>query len=92
MKTTVALVVFACLFAVFVQGQRTSVQRCLCQGPGMNMVRLQRVEKIEVFSPSPSCDKLEIIVTLKNGAGKKCLNPESNFAKNYIRKALKNRG
>ncbi|XP_072520676.1 C-X-C motif chemokine 11-6-like isoform X1 [Salminus brasiliensis] len=90
MKSAVAFVVLACL--ILVQGQRTSVNRCLCQGPGLNMVRLQRVEKIEFYPAGPSCDNEEIIVTFKNGAGQKCLNPESNFAQNYIKKAVQERG
>ncbi|XP_007238755.3 C-X-C motif chemokine 11-6-like [Astyanax mexicanus] len=86
MKSAVAFVVLACL--IIVEGQKASVKRCLCQGPGMNTVRLQRVEKIEVFPASPSCENVEIIVTFKNDGGKKCLNPKSNFAQNYIKKAI----
>ncbi|XP_036454628.1 C-X-C motif chemokine 11-6-like [Colossoma macropomum] len=92
MKSTAAFVVVACVLMVHVQGQaRPSVRRCLCQGSGLNMVRLQRVEKIEVYPASPSCENIEMIVTLKNGAGQKCLNPASNFAKNYIKKAIQKR-
>ncbi|XP_036454511.1 C-X-C motif chemokine 11-6-like [Colossoma macropomum] len=90
MKSATAFVVLACLLMVRVQGQaRPSVKRCLCQGSGVNVVRLQRVEKVEVYPAGPSCDNVEIIVTLKNGAGRKCLNPESSFAKNYINRAIK---
>ncbi|KAL6465576.1 hypothetical protein MHYP_G00257090 [Metynnis hypsauchen] len=92
MRSAAAFVVLACLLMVHVQGQaRSGVKRCLCQGPGVNMVRLQRVEKIEIHPAGPSCENMEIIVTLKNGAGQKCLNPESNFAQNYIKKATQNR-
>uniref|UniRef100_A0A3B4DPA3 Chemokine interleukin-8-like domain-containing protein n=1 Tax=Pygocentrus nattereri TaxID=42514 RepID=A0A3B4DPA3_PYGNA len=91
MKSAVAFVVL-CLLMLHVQGQaRMSVKRCLCQGSGVNMVRLQRVEKVEVYPPSPSCENVEIIVTLKNSAGQKCLNPESSFAQNYIKAAIKKR-
>ncbi|XP_007238756.2 C-X-C motif chemokine 11-6-like [Astyanax mexicanus] len=89
MKSAVAFVVLACL--IIVEGQKTSVNRCLCQGPGLNMVRLQRVEKIEVYPAGPSCDNVEIIVTFKNDGGKKCLNTESKFAQNYIKKAVEER-
>uniref|UniRef100_A0A3B1JMN5 C-X-C motif chemokine n=1 Tax=Astyanax mexicanus TaxID=7994 RepID=A0A3B1JMN5_ASTMX len=74
-----------------ISGQKTSVKRCLCLGPRLNIVRLQRVEKIEVFPASPLCDTLEIIVTLKNIGGKRCLNPESKFAQNYIKKSVEER-
>ncbi|XP_036454510.1 C-X-C motif chemokine 11-6-like [Colossoma macropomum] len=90
MKSAAAFVVLACLLMVHVQGQaRPSVKRCLCQGSGVNVVRLQRVEKVEVYPAGPSCENVEIIVTLKNGAGQKCLNPESSFAQNYIKRAFK---
>ncbi|XP_015458319.1 C-X-C motif chemokine 11-6 [Astyanax mexicanus] len=90
MKSAAAFAVLACLVMISVEGQKTSVQRCLCKGE-VNMVRVQRIEKIEVYPASPSCDNVEIVVTLKNGAGQKCLNPESNFAKNYIKRAIKKR-
>ncbi|XP_041957492.1 C-X-C motif chemokine 11-6-like [Alosa alosa] len=32
-----------------------------------------------------------LIVTLKDNGGQKCLNPESSFAKNFIKKAIKRR-
>ncbi|MCI4392729.1 hypothetical protein PGIGA_G00149280 [Pangasianodon gigas] len=91
MKSAAVFVVFACLLIVHVQGLKTSVRRCLCQAHGMNNVRLQRIDKIEVYPASASCENVEIIVVLKNGAGKRCLNPESNFAKNYIQKAIQKR-
>ncbi|KAK3538772.1 hypothetical protein QTP86_015900 [Hemibagrus guttatus] len=89
MKSAAVFVVFACLLILHVEGQASvSVRRCLCQGPVANAVRLQRVEKIEMFPVSASCENVEIIVTLKNGAGKKCLNPESEFTQKYIKAAL----
>ncbi|XP_053466396.1 C-X-C motif chemokine 11-6 [Ictalurus furcatus] len=92
MKSAAVFVVFACLLIVHVQGQaRTSVRRCLCQGPAANVVRRQRIDKIEIHPASATCENKEIIVTLKNGAGKKCLNPESEFIKKYITAALEKR-
>ncbi|KAL7836544.1 hypothetical protein AOLI_G00278280 [Acnodon oligacanthus] len=90
MKSAAAFVL--CLLVVHVQGQaRLSVKRCLCQGSQVNMVRLQRVEKVEIHPAGPACENMEIIVTLKNGAGQKCLNPKSSFAQNYIKKAISDR-
>ncbi|XP_066514015.1 C-X-C motif chemokine 11-6-like [Hoplias malabaricus] len=92
MKSAAAAVVVVFLLFAQVHGQmRSGVKRCLCQGPGLNMVRLQRVEKIEVYPAGPSCENVEIVVTFKNGAGQKCLNPESQFAQNYIKKAVHKR-
>ncbi|XP_053530422.1 C-X-C motif chemokine 11-6 [Ictalurus punctatus] len=92
MKSAAVFVVFACLLIVHVQGQaRTSVRRCLCQGPAANVVQPQRIDKIEIHPARASCENVEIIVTLKNGAGKKCLNPESEFTKKYITAGLEKR-
>uniref|UniRef100_A0A3B3RCN5 Chemokine interleukin-8-like domain-containing protein n=1 Tax=Paramormyrops kingsleyae TaxID=1676925 RepID=A0A3B3RCN5_9TELE len=51
----------------------------------VNFIKPANIEKIEVHSPSFSCQKMEIIVTMKNGEERKCLNPESKFAKNFIK-------
>ncbi|XP_017307332.1 C-X-C motif chemokine 11-6 [Ictalurus punctatus] len=91
MKSAAVFVVIACLLIAHVEGVRTSVRRCLCQGHGANGVRVQRIDKIEVYPASASCENVEIIVVLKNGAGKKCLNPESSLAKNYINKVIQKR-
>ncbi|KAK2845538.1 hypothetical protein Q7C36_010392 [Tachysurus vachellii] len=92
MKSAAVFVLFAGLLILHVEGQaRPSVRRCLCLGPAANAVRLQLVDKFEVFPVSASCENVEVIVTLKNGAGKKCLNPNSGFTQKYIMTALKKR-
>ncbi|XP_055056009.1 C-X-C motif chemokine 11-6 isoform X1 [Misgurnus anguillicaudatus] len=86
MKTVAAFVFLACLVAVGVNGQdRSSKGRCFCADKGVNMVLVKNIEKVEIIPPSPSCAKQEIIVTLKNGAGLKCMNPESKFTKNILK-------
>ncbi|RXN34137.1 C-X-C motif chemokine 11-like protein [Labeo rohita] len=92
MKTIADFVLLACLIAVGVKGQdRSSKGRCLCADKGANMVLMKNIEMVEIFPPSPSCHKHEIVVTLKNGAGRRCMNPESKFTKNVIIKALEKR-
>ncbi|KAF5905595.1 C-X-C motif chemokine 11-6-like, partial [Clarias magur] len=89
MKSAAVFIVFACLLIVHVQGQaKPSVRRCLCQVRLMKNVRLQRIDKIEVYPPSASCENSEIIVVLKKDAGRICLDPESNFVKKNIMKVL----
>uniref|UniRef100_A0A8C1CNH2 Chemokine interleukin-8-like domain-containing protein n=1 Tax=Cyprinus carpio carpio TaxID=630221 RepID=A0A8C1CNH2_CYPCA len=70
---------------------RSSKGRCLCADKGANMVLVRNIEKVEIIPPSPSCSQHEIIVTLKNGAGRKCMNPESKFTQNVIIKAIEKR-
>ncbi|KAK2911802.1 hypothetical protein QQF64_027651 [Cirrhinus molitorella] len=92
MKTIAAFALLACLIAVGVKGQdRSSRGRCLCVDKGANMVLVKNIAKVEIIPPSPSCRRHEIIVTLKNGAGRKCMNPESKFTQNVIIKALERR-
>ncbi|XP_017307330.1 C-X-C motif chemokine 11-6 [Ictalurus punctatus] len=92
MKSAAVFLAVACLLLVYVQGlPRINSRRCLCQGPVVNAVRLQRIDKIELYPASATCQKVEIIVTLKSGAGQKCLNPESEFTQTYITKAIKKR-
>ncbi|KAI7812997.1 C-X-C motif chemokine 11-6-like [Triplophysa rosa] len=91
MKT--AFIVLACLCLVLeVKGQSGAPKgRCFCAGKGVNMVLPRKIEKVEIIPPSPSCEKQEIVVTVKNGSEQKCLNPESKFTQNYIRKLLEKR-
>ncbi|XP_056601092.1 C-X-C motif chemokine 11-6-like [Triplophysa dalaica] len=92
MRTVAAFVLLACLVALGVNGQDRSRGRCLCGDTGVNIVLRKNIEKVEIIPPSASCKRQEIIVTLKNRAGRKCLNPESKFTKNIILKALEKQG
>ncbi|XP_072570566.1 C-X-C motif chemokine 11-1-like [Paramormyrops kingsleyae] len=81
-----AVILIACVLLSHVEGMAiVSNGRCLCIDDGVNFIKPANIEKIEVHSPSFSCQKMEIIVTMKNGEERKCLNPESKFAKNFIK-------
>ncbi|XP_043096539.1 C-X-C motif chemokine 11-1 [Puntigrus tetrazona] len=85
MKTVAALFALVILAIVAVEGKPgIGIQRCLCLGAGLKMVRPKLIEKVEIHPVSPSCGHLEVVVTLKNGGGKRCLNTESLFTKNII--------
>uniref|UniRef100_A0A672SW02 C-X-C motif chemokine 10-like n=2 Tax=Sinocyclocheilus grahami TaxID=75366 RepID=A0A672SW02_SINGR len=87
MTTTAVFVFLSCLLAMEVQGQKFSKGRCICADKGVNVVLLKNIEKVEIIPPSPSCGKQEIIVNLKS-TERKCLNPESKFTQNLIKRAL----
>ncbi|XP_051966991.1 C-X-C motif chemokine 11-1-like [Xyrauchen texanus] len=90
MKTVAAFFVFVFLTIVAVQGQpRFGRQRCLCRGAGVKMVQPMFIEKVVIHPVSPSCGHLEVVVTLKNRRGQRCLNPESLFTKHIIEKIAK---
>ncbi|XP_016332322.1 C-X-C motif chemokine 11-like [Sinocyclocheilus anshuiensis] len=90
MKTVAALLVFVSLAIVAIEGKPgIGIQRCLCHGAGLKMVRPKLIEKVEIHPISPSCGHLEVVVTLKNGEGRRCLNTESLFTKNIIERIAK---
>ncbi|KAJ8286926.1 hypothetical protein GJAV_G00044980 [Gymnothorax javanicus] len=88
-----AFILLACLLLVEVKGRVISPRgRCLCLDTGVNFIKPKTIEKIEVLYPSASCQNLEIIATLKGNGEIMCLNPESRFAKNFIKDAQKKKG
>ncbi|XP_042580371.1 C-X-C motif chemokine 11-1-like isoform X2 [Cyprinus carpio] len=90
MKTVAALLVFVSLAIVAIEGgPGIGIQRCLCHGDGLNRVKPKLIEKIEIHPISPSCKNLEVVVTLKNNEGRRCLNTESLFTKFIIDRIAK---
>ncbi|KAJ8261325.1 hypothetical protein COCON_G00170480 [Conger conger] len=84
-----AFILLACLLSV--NGMVIPRGRCQCMDTGIDFIRPKLIEKIEVLSPSLSCEHLEIIVTLKEGGEQKCLNTHSHFAKNLIKNMEKDK-
>ncbi|XP_037385212.1 C-X-C motif chemokine 11 [Talpa occidentalis] len=86
---TIVLAVILC--ATTVQGfPMFRGGRCLCLGPGVRAVKVASIKEATILYPSNSCDKTEVIITLKFGKGKRCLNPTSKLAKEIIKRAQKN--
>uniref|UniRef100_A0A3P9AKJ9 Chemokine interleukin-8-like domain-containing protein n=1 Tax=Esox lucius TaxID=8010 RepID=A0A3P9AKJ9_ESOLU len=91
MTSTALLVFLACLFLVNVEGQVGHTKaRCLCLNGVVNQIKPVLIQKIVVHKSTISCPHMEIIVTLKNGAREKCLNPESGMGKKAVNKWLEN--
>ncbi|KAJ8286927.1 hypothetical protein GJAV_G00044990 [Gymnothorax javanicus] len=83
-----AFVSLACLLLVAVKGMSLSPRgRCFCLDAGLRFINHKLIEKIEVYYPSLACQNMELIVTLKGSEEQKCLNPESRFARNFIKRA-----
>uniref|UniRef100_A0A8C1HBJ3 Chemokine (C-X-C motif) ligand 11, duplicate 8 n=1 Tax=Cyprinus carpio carpio TaxID=630221 RepID=A0A8C1HBJ3_CYPCA len=77
-------IVLICLLVVKVKGHSLDVKgRCICADKGVNKVSLKAIEKVEIIPPSPSCKRMEIVVTMR-GAEQKCLNPGSRFTNMQI--------
>ncbi|KAL6465582.1 hypothetical protein MHYP_G00257150 [Metynnis hypsauchen] len=88
MKTVAALAVI-CLLVVDVRDRQETPE----EGVYVMMVASKCSVEIglRILPPSPSCGKQEIIATLKDGAGKECLNTESNFVQELIKKMMESR-
>ncbi|XP_067104391.1 C-X-C motif chemokine 2-like [Osmerus mordax] len=76
------------LLAVFVcvaQAQRSGSQRCLCLKIS-NKLRSQatEVEDIQIHPPGNSCDRMEFVVSLKNGL-QYCLDPKMKLVQKMLR-------
>nr|XP_004664870.1 C-X-C motif chemokine 11 [Jaculus jaculus] len=82
-----AVALVTILWAVTVQGfPMFKGGRCLCQGPGVNAVKVTEIEKASVMYRTNSCDRVEVIITLKAQKGQRCLNPRSKQAQLIIKK------
>ncbi|GAB5570713.1 C-X-C motif chemokine 9 isoform X4 [Prionailurus iriomotensis] len=59
-------------------------RRCFCINTSQGTIHLKSLKDLKQFAPSPSCEKTEIIVTMKNG-DQTCLNPDSADVKELIK-------
>ncbi|XP_064164666.1 C-X-C motif chemokine 11-6-like [Anguilla rostrata] len=83
-----AFILLACLLFVDVKGMSQSPKgRCYCMDAGVKFILPRLIEKIEVYYPSSSCENMELVATLKGSGEQKCLNPKSQFARNFIKNA-----
>ncbi|XP_033262394.1 C-X-C motif chemokine 9 isoform X2 [Orcinus orca] len=58
--------------------------RCSCINTSPGTIHSKSLKDLKQFAPSPSCEKTEIIATMKNGA-QTCLNPNSTDVKELIK-------
>ncbi|KAK1174315.1 C-X-C motif chemokine 10-like [Acipenser oxyrinchus oxyrinchus] len=79
------------LSATLVNGMKLPNTRCLCIGARKDSIHPNRIEKLEVFPMSPKCDRLEIVVTLKETNEKLCLNPDSKQVKRIVGRMIQKR-
>ncbi|XP_020043329.1 C-X-C motif chemokine 9 [Castor canadensis] len=76
-------IVFLVLFGV----QGTPIMRnlrCSCIDTKQEMINLKFLKDLKQFAPSPSCEIIEIIATMKNG-NQTCLNPDSIYVKKLVK-------
>ncbi|XP_016063001.1 PREDICTED: C-X-C motif chemokine 9 [Miniopterus natalensis] len=57
--------------------------RCFCINTNQGLIHLKSLKDLRQFSPSPSCEKTEIIATLRSG-DQICLNPDSTKVKKLV--------
>ncbi|CAH2301490.1 C-X-C motif chemokine 10-like [Pelobates cultripes] len=88
------LAIFCSLLLILTCAQGLSIfgsQRCRCNGRGANAVIVKSMARLEIFPISASCDKLDIIATMKSGT-QICLNPYSKMVKAMIANVTKKKG
>ncbi|KAM4855004.1 C-X-C motif chemokine 10 [Thomomys bottae] len=64
--------------------------RCSCITISTGPIKAKSFKKLEIIPESQSCQRVEIIATMKNGE-KRCLNPESKAIKNLLKTISKER-
>ncbi|XP_007947250.1 C-X-C motif chemokine 9 [Orycteropus afer afer] len=75
------------IFLVLIGAQGIPVMRkgrCSCIETNQEKIQTQSLKDLQQFAPSPSCEKTEIIATLKNG-DQTCLNPDSKDVKKMVK-------
>nr|XP_023647479.1 C-X-C motif chemokine 11-1-like [Paramormyrops kingsleyae] len=86
-------ILLVCLLVEYNEGMMiVPKSTCLCSNAEVNFIKPRNIAKIVLHRPSSFCQKMEIIVTMKNGGFKKCLNAETKFAKKFLEHSkMKNR-
>ncbi|XP_019389802.1 PREDICTED: C-X-C motif chemokine 10-like [Crocodylus porosus] len=93
MDRTVAVVLCSVLLLVAeIQGAPNAGRgRCLCTAKGSDFLPAKSLAKLEVFPKSSSCERLEIIATLKDSKQQRCLNPDSKWVQKTVKNLIKNK-
>ncbi|XP_006885369.1 PREDICTED: c-X-C motif chemokine 9 [Elephantulus edwardii] len=87
MKTSGVLLFLGITFLLLIGIQGNLImrnRRCLCIDFNQKKIQVQALKDLQQFVPSPSCEKMEIIATLKNG-DKTCLNPDLSDVKKLVK-------
>ncbi|XP_076149153.1 alveolar macrophage chemotactic factor-like [Alosa pseudoharengus] len=83
MDNRVILLLTLCTCMALAQNMDVS-QRCTCRRVREKFVAPKQIMDIQILPPSHSCDKLEIVVSLKNGL-QYCLNPKAENVQKIFR-------
>ncbi|KAM8801330.1 C-X-C motif chemokine 9 [Rhynchonycteris naso] len=86
MKKSIVPLFLGIIFLTLIGAQGAPMMRkgrCSCIVTNQRMIYLKSLKNLKQFPPSPSCEKTEIIATMKNGY-QTCLNPDSTSVKKLI--------
>ncbi|XP_063046755.1 C-X-C motif chemokine 11-1-like [Engraulis encrasicolus] len=59
-------------------------ERCTCRRIRPKLAPPKQILDIQILPPSPSCNKLEIVVTMKNGL-QYCMEPKEEILQRVVR-------
>ncbi|KAL4631330.1 C-X-C motif chemokine 10-like [Arapaima gigas] len=85
------VLILLCLLAgvAFSQSIVGGSSKCLCKKTRDTLgIPTYKIQNMEVFPPSNFCDKMEIVINLKNG-GQYCLNPNTQKIRDILKKMAK---
>ncbi|NP_001108412.1 C-X-C motif chemokine 10 [Equus przewalskii] len=88
-------VLILCLIFLTLSGTQgiplSRTARCTCINISDRPIPPRSLEKLEMIPASQSCQRVEIIATMKKNGEKRCLNPESKTVKNLLKAISKQR-
>ncbi|KAM6220929.1 C-X-C motif chemokine 9 [Rhynchocyon petersi] len=87
MKKSGVLLLFGIIFLFLIEVKGNVLmrnRRCFCIEINQKNIQAQSLKDLKKFVPSPSCEKVEIIATLKNG-DQICLNPDLPAVKKLVK-------
>nr|ACO13449.1 Macrophage inflammatory protein 2 precursor [Esox lucius] len=88
MTMTIRILLLLAVTVCITAAQRPVSQRCLCRKVrDKNFGGIKSVEDVQIFPPSQSCTRLEIIVSLKNGV-QYCLDPKMKIVQNLLTRLM----
>ncbi|KAJ8015296.1 hypothetical protein DPEC_G00024660 [Dallia pectoralis] len=83
MNMTIRILLLLAITVCITVAQRPISQRCICRKVRVKNFGLKSVEDVQIVPPSPTCDRMEIIVSLKNGM-RYCLDPKIKIVQSLL--------
>ncbi|KAG7465165.1 hypothetical protein MATL_G00173390 [Megalops atlanticus] len=91
MNTKVLLLLAAVTCVALAQTGRSTGSRCVCRRVRDRFGPARAILDIQIYPPSASCDKMEVVVSLQNGV-QYCLDPRMKKVQDLVSNLMNMRG